>query len=162
MSITVRPTGRSHTSETERFLAIMQPRITRAGTAIHDGDSGPWMAMWSRTEPLTLFGAAKSGRDWAEIEPIFEALGQQFSNCVAYETEMVTAEARGDLAYTVALEHTTASVNGAEPTSYVLRVTTIFRHEDGEWKAVHRHGDALAADFGIGTGLVLPTGNVTR
>ncbi len=117
--------------------------------------------MWSRTEPVTAFGAVKSGRDWAEIEPIFQALGRQFSNCVTYENEMVTAEARGDLAYTVALEHTTASINGGEPTTYVLPVTTIFRREDGEWKAVHRHGDALAADFGIGTGLFLPTGNGT-
>ncbi|HYI16939.1 MAG TPA: nuclear transport factor 2 family protein [Thermomicrobiales bacterium] len=145
--------------ETERFLATMRPRITEVGTAIHNGDSGPWMAMWSRTEPLTLFGAVKSGRDWREIEPIFDALGQQFSNCRSYEIEIVTAEARGDLAYIVALEHTTASINGAEPTSYVLRVTTIFRREDSEWKAVHRHGDALAAAFGIDTGLFAPTRN---
>jgi ketosteroid isomerase-like protein len=161
MSITAPATGTAHSSETERFLATMEPRITEACTAIHNGDSGPWMAMWSRTEPVTLFGAAKSGRDWAEIEPIFEALGQQFSNCVAYENKIVTAEASGDLAYTVALEHTTASVNG-EPTTFDLRVTTIFRREDDEWKAVHRHGDALAADFGIGTGLVLPTGDAGK
>jgi hypothetical protein len=27
-------------------------------------------------------------------------------------------------------------------------VTTIFRREDGEWRIVHHHGDAVAADFG--------------
>jgi ketosteroid isomerase-like protein len=27
-----------------------------------------------------------------------------------------------------------------------LRVTQIYRREDGEWKLVHRHGDELAAD----------------
>ena len=118
-------------TETERFLATMGPRLTEVGAAMHNGDSRPWMAMWSRTEPVTLFGAVKSGRDWGEVAPIFEALGEQFSNCVAYKTEIVTAEARGDLAYIMALEHTTASVNGAEPTTYVLRVTTIFRREDG-------------------------------
>ena len=84
-------------------------------------------------------------------------MGQQFSNCRSYEVEIVTAEARGDLAYIVALEHTTVSINGAEPTSYVLRVTTIFRREDGEWMAVHRHGDALAAAFGSATGLFAST-----
>jgi ketosteroid isomerase-like protein len=71
----------------------------------------------------------------------------------------VAAEASGDLAYIVALEHTTASINGAEPTSYFLRVTSVFRRENGEWRAVHRHGDALTATFGIGTGLLAPTRN---
>jgi ketosteroid isomerase-like protein len=146
-------------TESERFLETMRPLITEVGTAIHNGDPGPWMAMWSRTEPLTLFGAVKSGRDWGEIAPIFSALGQQFSNCLSYQVEIVAAEASGDLAYVVALEHTTASINGAAPTSYVLRVTSVFRRENGEWKAVHRHGDALTAAFGIDTGLLTPTRN---
>jgi ketosteroid isomerase-like protein len=110
---------------------------------------GPRIAMWSRAEPLTLFGAAISGRGWGEIGPIFDRLGKQFSNCLSYQNEIVAAEARGDLAYTVALEHTTASINGADPKPYVLRATTIFRREDGEWKVVHRHGDALAADSAV-------------
>lgn len=87
-----------------------------------------------------------SGHGWDEIGPVFDALGKQFSNCLSYENEIVAAEASGNLAYTVALEHTTASVSGATPEPYVLRVTTIFRREDGEWKVVHRHGDALAQD----------------
>ena len=40
-------------------------------------------------------------------------------------------------------EHTTATVNGV-PQSYTLRVTHVYRREDGEWKVVHRHGDQLA------------------
>jgi ketosteroid isomerase-like protein len=139
-------------TETEQFLATMRLRITEAEIALHNGDSRPRIAMWSRAEPLTLFGAAISGRGWDEIGPIFDSLGNQFSNCLSYENEIVAAEARGDLAYTVALEHTTASINGAEPKPYVLRATTIFRREDGEWKVVHRHGDALAADSGAVVG----------
>jgi ketosteroid isomerase-like protein len=133
-------------TETEQFLAAMSRRITVAEIALHNGDPGPRIAMWSRADPLTLYGAGMSGRGWSEIGPIFEALGEQFSNCLSYENEIVAAEAQGDLAYTVALEHTTASINGAEPKPYVLRATTIFRREDGEWKVVHRHGDALTAD----------------
>ncbi len=133
-------------TETARFLAAIRARITEAEISLHDGDSGPRAAMWSRTEPLTLFGAAMSGRGWCEIGPIFDALGKQFSNCLSYQNEIIAAEAHGDLAYTVALEHTTASINGAAPEPYVLRATTIFRREDGEWKVVHRHGDALNAD----------------
>jgi hypothetical protein len=86
-----------------------------------------------------------------------EALGGQFSHCPAYENEILAAEARGDLAYTVALEHTTASIGGAEPRPYVLRVTTIFRREDGNWKVVHRHGDPLSADSAVAVrALTLP------
>jgi ketosteroid isomerase-like protein len=136
-------------TETEQFLATMQQRITATEIALHNGDSGPRIAMWSRTEPLTLFGAAMSATGWGDIGPSFEALGRQFSNCSSYENEIVAAEAIGDLAYIVALEHTTASIKGAEPEPYELRVTTIFRREDSEWRVVHRHADALAADAGF-------------
>ena len=133
-------------TETEQFLARTMPELTKAEIALHNGDPAPRIAMWSRTDPLTLLGAAMSGRGWAEIGPTFELLGQQFSNCTSYENEIVAAEAHGDLAYTVALEHTTAAIAGAPPHPYVLRATTIFRREEGEWKVVHRHADALAAD----------------
>ena len=104
--------------------------------------------VWSRTEPLTLFGAAVSARGWDEIGPTFDWLANTFSNCTSYENEIIAAGASGDLAYIVALEHTTASINGAEPLPYVLRATTIFRREGGDWKVVHRHGDPLAPQSG--------------
>jgi hypothetical protein len=34
---------------------------------------------------------------------------------------------------------------GSAPDAFALRVTTIFRRERGQWKAVHRLGDALNA-----------------
>jgi ketosteroid isomerase-like protein len=144
--------------ETDQFLAAMSQRITEAETALHNGDARPRIAMWSRTDPLTLFGAAISGVGWGEIGPIFDALGRQFSNCTSFRNEVLAAEARGDLAYIVALEHTTGSISGAEPKSYVLRVTTIFRREDGGWKVVHRHGDALSADSGAPVRRLAPAG----
>ena len=131
-------------SETTAFLEEMLPRLQAIETALHNGDVAPRKAVWSRQEPLTLFGAARSGIGWAQIEPVFDWLGESFSDCTAYGNEVIAAGASGDLAYTVAFEHTTASMNGAAPQSYTLRVTTVFRREDGEWKVVHRHGDALA------------------
>jgi ketosteroid isomerase-like protein len=142
--------------ETEQFLTAMTERITAAEVALHNGDARQRIAMWSRTEPLTLFGAAMNGRGWGQIRPIFELLGTQFCDCESYRNEIIAAEARGDLAYTVALEHTTASINGAEPRPYVLRATTIFRREDGEWKVVHRHGDPLSADIGADPAALTP------
>ncbi len=137
-------------SEVEDFLAATMPRLTRAEVALHNGDAAPRVAMWSHTEPVTLFGAAMTGTGWSEIGPVFERLEAAFSDCTAYENEVIACGASGDLAYTVAYEHTTASVDGA-PAQYLLRVTTVFRREDGEWKIVHRHGDPLASQAAVET-----------
>ena len=128
-------------TEVEDFLAATMPRYEQAEIAIHNGDAGPRSATWSHNEPLTVFGAARSATGWDEIQRLFAGLGSALSNCTSYENEIVAAGASGDLAYIVALEHTTASLNGAPPQAYVLRVTTVFRREEGEWKVAHRHGD---------------------
>src|SRR5690348_6281910 len=137
-------------TETEKFLEATMPRLTEAETAIHNGDASARIAMWSRDEPVTLFGAAVTRTGWAEARRTFEQLGSVFSDCTGYEIEVVAAGASGDLAYLVAFEHTTASVNGAQAEPYTLRVTTVFRREDGEWRVVHRHGDSLSSRSGTG------------
>jgi ketosteroid isomerase-like protein len=132
--------------DVEEFLASVLPRLTAADTAIHNGDPGPRIALWSRNDPVTLFGALQIKIGWREIAPIFEWLGARFSSCESFEYDVIAAGASADLAYIVGVERTTASVDGAAPAAYALRVTTIFRREDGEWKVVHRHADPLPHD----------------
>jgi ketosteroid isomerase-like protein len=127
-------------SETEEFLAAVLPDYVAAETALHNGDVEPRLRMWSRTDPLTLFGAARTGQGWDELHATFQWLESTFSDCISYEHEVVAAGASGNLAYLVALEHNTTSVDGVQRT-YTLRATTVFRREAGEWKIVHRHGD---------------------
>lgn len=127
-------------SQTEAFLASVLPRLTEADNALHNGDAGPRKAVWSHNDPVTLFGAARTGRGWDELRQVFDWLGSRFSNGT-YEYEVLAAGASGDLGYIVGIEHSSASIGGAEPEAYELRVTTICRREDGEWKVVHRHGD---------------------
>ena len=130
-------------SETEEFLASVLPRLTEADTALHNGNAALRKAMWSTTDPVTLFGAALMTTGWPRIEATFDRLATQFSDCTAFDIEVVAAGASGDLAYLVAFEHTTASIGGDLPAPYVLRVTTIFRREEEIWKVVHRHADHL-------------------
>jgi hypothetical protein len=48
------------------------------------------------------------------------------------------------LAYTVEIESYRAKVGRArEMTPVAVRVTTIFRREDGTWKVAHRHADPI-------------------
>lgn len=123
-------------SEVDDFLSGTMPRLMHAERAIHDGDAAPRLAMWSHKDPVTLFGAVNSNTGWQEVSRTFEVLASRFSDCRAYDVDVVAVGASGDLGYTVAYEHTSASIEGT-PKTYVLRVTQIYRREDGEWKVVH-------------------------
>jgi ketosteroid isomerase-like protein len=128
-------------TDLDAFVEEMLPRLEAADTALHNGDASKRAAMWSHVDPVTLFGAAFTASGWSAIGSTFDLLASRFSNCTSWDFELLASGASGDLAYTVGIERTTASVAGAPPTAYALRVTTIFRREDGAWKVVHRHGD---------------------
>ncbi|MET7278914.1 nuclear transport factor 2 family protein [Kribbella sp. NPDC005582] len=130
-------------NDTQQFLAEMMPRIHEAETALHNGDAKPRFAMWSHTDPVTVYGAAFSPIGWAEVAPMFDELATRFSDCRSCEWEVVAADVGQDFAYLLAIERTTASIDGAEAASYTLRSTTIFRREGPEWKVVHRHADPI-------------------
>lgn len=128
-------------SEREDFLTWVQTSLRDAEIAIHNGDAEPRRAIWSRDEPVSVLGAVKNAHGQQELDVLFADLAVTFSACTSYEFEIFEAEVLGNVAYTAGFEHTSASVNG-EPRSYVLRVTQIYRREEGEWKVAHRHGSA--------------------
>ncbi len=129
-------------SDVDDFLSAIIPRQRAADTALHNGDPGPRLAMWSRNDTVTLFGAWYSARGREDVSAIFERLAAAFQDCESFDLDVVAAAASGDLGYLVAYEHTTATVKGVRQT-YTLRVTHVYRREDGEWKIVHRHGDSV-------------------
>ncbi|NEN05065.1 nuclear transport factor 2 family protein [Diaminobutyricibacter tongyongensis] len=128
------------TTETEAFLAEILPRQRAAERSIHDGDPEPRLALWSHTDPVTLYGANLTGSGWNELEPMFREVASWFSDSAEYEFEVIAAAASGDVAYTVGYERNRVTVNGEERT-YTLRATHAYRREAGEWRIVHRHAD---------------------
>lgn len=132
-------------SEVDDFLEDILPRLREAEIALHNGDAGPRSALWSHDDPVTLFGAEVNRTGWSELGPTFAWLATRFTECTSLDYEIVAAGASGNLAYLVAIERISATVNG-DPTSYALRATTIFRREQGVWRAVHRHGDRYQQD----------------
>ena len=124
------------------FLAWVKRSLYRAELALHNGDPAPRRALWSRREPVSVFGAMRNAHGQAEIDALFDNLGKSFSNCTSWAFELQAYDVGAETAYTVGLEHSSVSIDG-KPRKYTLRVTQVYRREDGEWKVAHRHADAL-------------------
>lgn len=131
-------------TEREDFLAWINGALRDAELALHNGDPGPRRAMWSRNEPVSVLGAWRNASGRREVDELFTFLGNSFSNCTSYAIEMLAYDVIGDMAYTAALEHTSASVDG-EPRTYTLRATQVYRRENRQWRVAHRHGDTVTA-----------------
>ena len=127
-------------TDQEEFIAWTQSRLRDAETALHNGDAAPRLALWSSREPVSVLGAWRSATGREEARDLFRFLAETFSDCTSHVYDIVAAEVIGDMAFTAGYERTQASING-ERRRYVLRVTQIYRREDGEWKVAHRHGD---------------------
>jgi ketosteroid isomerase-like protein len=132
-------------TETEQFLNEVLPQQRAAEQAIHNGHVEPRLALWSRNDPVTLYGAKLSGSGWAELEPAFREVASWFSDAVDYRFEVIAAGASADLAYTVGYEHNQVRADG-QPRTYTLRVTHVYRRENRQWRVVHRHADFPPAD----------------
>ena len=109
------------------------------------GNPEPVNKLWSRREDVSLanpFGPPVRG--WEQVAEVSERAASQFSDgeMVGYET--IEKQVTPEFAYIVRVERGRAKVGGSEDiTPITLRVTMIFRPEDGEWKIVHRHADPI-------------------
>jgi ketosteroid isomerase-like protein len=128
-------------TDRDDFLAWVNADVVDAEIAVHNGNAEPRRAIWSQHDPVTVLGARTNAFGQDELNGLFNQLADMFSDCTAYKLEILEAEVLRDTAYTVAFEHTTATVNGAVR-SYTVRATQIYRREDGAWKVAHRHGSA--------------------
>src|SRR5688572_30419282 len=53
------------------FLAWVKGPLYQAELALHNGDPAPRRALWSRREPVSVFGALRSAQGQAEIDLLF-------------------------------------------------------------------------------------------
>ena len=128
-------------SELDDVLSAVLPRQRHAEIAIINGVDEPRKTLWSHEDPVTILGAAKNVSGWHDVESTFDWLASNFANGSAYDLDVIAAGVSGNLGYIAGNEHSTMSVGGRAPAPLTLRVTLVFRREDGEWKEVHRHAD---------------------
>jgi ketosteroid isomerase-like protein len=120
-------------------------RYQQGGYEFLNGNPEPLLELWSRGEDVTLanpFGPPVRGFDEVARASNLAASQARDGQIVGFEIieKCVTAE----LAYVVQIERLKARIGASEDVNpFDLRVTMIFRPEEGEWKVVHRHADPI-------------------
>ena len=124
------------------FDDLLEP-YHQALHAIINGDSSGYKAMYSNADDVTLanpFGGVAQGR--AEVEERLEGAAANYRDGEITSIETIAVSVTPALAYLVEVEQVRAKVGGSDEFSPAgLRVTSVFRPEDGTWKLVHRHAD---------------------
>jgi ketosteroid isomerase-like protein len=131
--------------DTSDFDAFLLTR-THAAEAYVNGDAGPLSALAARESDATFFGPGGGvvhGPHAVASRYVSDA--PMFEQGSTTRLEILHAAASGDVGYWVGFQHAVARLRGKpEPIPMKLRVTEVFRREDGEWRLVHRHADMLA------------------
>jgi ketosteroid isomerase-like protein len=110
------------------------------------GNPGPANALLSRRGDVSLAGGFGGvTRGWEDVSKNIEFASSQFKQGrISFEN--LAKYATQDLGYIVEIERYEAKLFGTEDVARnVLRVTSVFRREDGVWKLLHRHGDPIPA-----------------
>ena len=116
------------------------------------GNPKPTQELFSHREDVTLanpLGPAAPGigpvaHGWEQVAKTQEHAASRFRDAEPVSIEIIEKHVTAELAYVVWIERARAKVGGREELAPIaLRVTMIFRPEDGEWKIVHRHADPI-------------------
>ncbi len=115
--------------------------------AFAKGDPKPFQALYSRRADATLanpFGGIM--RVWESIKRVTDRAAK-FYREGWYTFENIVKNENSQFAYLVEIEHYNAKMLGNKEISVgTLRVTSVFRKEEGVWKTVHRQADPLIAE----------------
>lgn len=129
-------------TDRDDFRVWVETVLYAAEVALHNGDPALRDAIWSRHEPVSVFGAMRNARGPVEVDQLFTDLSRSFRDCTAYRFELLAHDVVGSMAYTVGLEHVSVTID-EQPRTFTLRSTQVYRREAGEWRVVHRHADMM-------------------
>ena len=106
------------------------------------GNPEPVKEIFSHREDVTLANPFfPVGHGWEQVAERLERAASNFRDGEA-SFEIVEKYVTPELAYLVRIER--AKVGRSEELAPIaLRVTSIFRPEEGTWKVVHRHADPI-------------------
>ncbi len=131
--------------DTSEAFELTVERYHRALGEFMKGNHEPAKDLFSEREDVTLgnpFGPFVRGS--TAVADTMARAAAHYREGGESRFERVSTYVGADLAYVVEVERLKSKVGGrADLTPVSLRVTTIFRREDGVWKIVHRHADPI-------------------
>jgi ketosteroid isomerase-like protein len=81
---------------------------------------------------------------WAEVEDTLDRATSLWRDGEVIGFERLATFATPELAYILEFERFRAKIGGSDEMSLVeLRVTSVLRLEDGDWRVLHRHADPI-------------------
>ncbi len=75
------------------------------------------------------------------MEPTFRTVAARLSGGHDVTYDIMAFDVSGDMAWTAGFARFTVSMDGGPLTRYTLRLTHVYRREEGEWKVVHEHSN---------------------
>lgn len=140
-------TGVPPTAAGDSSFREFLPQWEAAQSRFINGDATLWKQNASHHDDATIFGAfGGHEKGWNEVGARNDWASSQFNDSGATQKiEYLNTGASGDLAFTITIERQEQVRMGDQekPAPRSLRVTQIFRKEDGVWKLLHRHADPL-------------------
>ena len=119
----------------------------KALDAFVKGDSEPYEALYSHHADVSIanpFGPPAVG--WEQAAAAMDRAATNWREGRATGFDRVTGFVTPSLAAIVEMEHYEVKLGGSQNLMPVnLRVTIVFRPEDGTWKIVHRHADPISS-----------------
>lgn len=117
-------------------------------TEVLQGNPGPMVEVWSHGSDVSTMhplGGRQSG--WEQVRQGWEQAAHLLSGgAAALEpvtvADLVLVRPSDDIAYTLGTEQVKGTVGG-QHIAFQARVTNVYRREDGAWKVIHYHADAL-------------------
>jgi ketosteroid isomerase-like protein len=118
--------------------------------AIITGDAAPFLELFSKSDDATLANPwGPPVRGFVNIRAAAERAASFYKDGEIVEFERISDRHTAEFSYMLEIERCRAKLPGEEEfTDVALRVTSIFRPEDDEWKLVHRHADLITTPRG--------------
>ena len=111
------------------------------------GDPEPLKNLYSRRDDVVIanpFGPPAKG--WEKAAETMDRAATNFRDGEASGFERVSEYATADLGYVLEIERFRSKIGGGDKlVPFALRVTTIFRREEGAWRIIHRHADPITS-----------------